>query len=91
MTTHGTGTFTFKSWDETLYSEPEGGKKLTRASVTNTFQGDVEGDGTLEYLMIYQDTARAASSGWSRSSGRSGAAPVASCSSTAAPSRARRP
>lgn len=53
MTTHGTGTFKFTRWDETPYSEIEGGTKLTHASVTNTFRGDIEGEGTLNYLMAY--------------------------------------
>lgn len=55
MTTHATGTFEFKSWNEQPYSEIEGGPKLTRASVANAFHGDVEGDSTLEYLMVYTE------------------------------------
>ena len=55
MTMQATGTFTFKSWDENPYGDAVGDSKLTRASVANTFQGDVEGESTLEYLMHYQD------------------------------------
>jgi hypothetical protein len=52
MTTHGTGTFAFTSWDEKPYSETDG-TKLTQSTVANTFHGDVEGQSTLEYLMFY--------------------------------------
>jgi hypothetical protein len=55
MTTPGTGSFTVKSWDEQPYSESEGESKLTRASVTNSFHGDVQGESILEYLLIYVD------------------------------------
>jgi len=53
MNTEATGTFTSKSWDEKTYSEIEGGPKLTRASVINTYSGKIEGEGTLEYLLTY--------------------------------------
>jgi len=72
MTTHATGTFEFKSWDEKPYSEVEGGPKLTRASVTNSFHGDVEGDSTLEYLMVYTEGA-GSFIGYERLVGRVGA------------------
>lgn len=53
MSTQATGTFEMTSWDEVPYSEVGGGAKLARASVTNAFSGDVAGEGTLEYLMVY--------------------------------------
>lgn len=53
MSTQATGTFEVKSWDEKSYQELGGGAKLTRASVTKSFRGDIEGEGTLEYLMCY--------------------------------------
>jgi hypothetical protein len=52
--THGTGTFDGKSWDEQPISEIEGGPKLTRALVTNAYRGAIEGEGTLEYLLMYR-------------------------------------
>lgn len=58
MTTPATGTFTYKSWEETPYGEAIGDSKMTRASVTNTFQGDVEGESTQEYLMHYLDSGK---------------------------------
>src|SRR5262250_881121 len=54
MTTHGTGTFAGKSWDEQPISEIEGGPKLNRALVTNAYRGAIEGEVTLEYLLMYR-------------------------------------
>jgi hypothetical protein len=58
MTT-ATGKFKIESWDEETYAEVEDGGKLTRASVTQAFSGDVEGEGAVEWLMCYRpdDTA----------------------------------
>ncbi len=56
MSTHATGTFEGKSWDEKPYAESDGGRKLVRASVTNVYHGDIEGEGTLEYLMFYPES-----------------------------------
>jgi hypothetical protein len=53
-------TFTLKSWDEKNYDEIGGAPKLTRVSATKSYKGDIEGDGRLEYLMMYR-TARSAS------------------------------
>jgi hypothetical protein len=46
--------FVIKSWDETPYGEGEGLPRLTRARVSKTFTGDVEGEGQVEYLMMYR-------------------------------------
>lgn len=54
MSAHATGTFEVKTWDEKLFDEFGGGGKLTRASVTKCFHGDIEGEGKVEYLMIAQ-------------------------------------
>ena len=51
MSTHATGTFETKTWDEKPYSETGGGLKLARASVADIFRGDIEGEATLEYLL----------------------------------------
>jgi hypothetical protein len=72
MTTHATGTYTTKSWDEQSFSEIEGAGKLTRASVVDTFQGDIEGEATLEYLMAYRDDQFASFVGLERVVGRIG-------------------
>jgi hypothetical protein len=59
MTHHASGSFKLDSWDEHSYAETRGGK-LTRASVKQTFSGDIEGEGTVEWLMAYRgdETAR---------------------------------
>jgi hypothetical protein len=54
MSTHATATFEVKNWDEKPYKELDGGAKFTRASVSNAYQGDIEGESTIEYLMFYQ-------------------------------------
>ena len=46
--------FAIKSWDEKPYSEGKDVPKLTRASVVKTFTGDIEGEGRVEYLMMYR-------------------------------------
>ncbi len=53
MPTHAAGTFEVKQWDEKPYLEGDNQSKLTRASVRKAFQGDFEGESTLEYLMAY--------------------------------------
>jgi hypothetical protein len=54
MTAAAAGRFEVKSWDEAPYAEMPGGRKLTRASVTQRFSGDIEGDGSVEWLMFYR-------------------------------------
>ena len=71
MSRRATGSMELKSWDEHPYSEIDGGPKLARASVTQSFSGDIEGEGTLEYLMLYQGDA-ASFSGLERVVGRIG-------------------
>ena len=48
-----TGEFNLTGWDEQPYDEYPTGK-LTRASVTQAFSGDVEGMGKVEWLMCYR-------------------------------------
>jgi hypothetical protein len=67
------GRFAIKSWDEKPYSEGEGLPKLTKASVTKTFTGDIEGEGHVEYVMMYRDDGSAAFVGLERIVGRIGA------------------
>ena len=45
--------FAIMSWDEKPYSEGPDLPKLTRAAVAKTFTGDIEGEGHVEYLMMY--------------------------------------
>ena len=59
MGTRATGTFTIDNWDENPILETEGGSKITKAKVSRSFEGDLEGEGTVEWLMAYDkdDTA----------------------------------
>ncbi len=69
MQTRAKVTFTIKSWDEKTYDEIEGAPKLTRARVTKSYQGDLEGEGKLEYLMMYRTAASASFMGLERVTG----------------------
>jgi hypothetical protein len=53
MTNVANSRFAITSWDEKPYSEGQDLPKLTRAAVTKTFTGDIEGEGHVEYLMMY--------------------------------------
>ena len=64
--------FAIKSWDEKPYSEGQDLPRLTRASVTKTFTGDLEGEGQLEYLMMYRSDGSASFVGLERFVGRIG-------------------
>lgn len=72
MGTHATGKFRTKSWDEKLFSEVEGAGGLARASVVDTFEGDIAGEGTTEYLLAYRDETFASFVGLRRVVGRIG-------------------
>lgn len=43
-----------KTWEGAPHNEVEG-RKLTRAEVSFTYQGDIEGESTLQYLMSYNE------------------------------------
>jgi hypothetical protein len=62
--------FAIKSWDEKPYSEGENLPKLTRASVTKTYTGDIAGEGQVEYLMMYRSDGSATFVGLERVIGR---------------------
>lgn len=62
--------FAIKAWDEKPYSEGVDLPKLSRASVTKSFTGDLEGDGHVEYLMVYRGDGSAAFVGLERVVGR---------------------
>ena len=54
MNSQSNVTFSLKSWDEKSYNELPGELKMTRSSVAYTYQGDIEGESTLDYLMVYR-------------------------------------
>jgi hypothetical protein len=56
---NASGTFQVDSWDEEPYDEADGAK-LSRASLTKTFHGDLEGTSSAELLVaIAQESSRA--------------------------------
>lgn len=62
--------FAIKGWDEKPYSEAQGLPKLTRATVSKTFSGDIEGESQVEYLMMYRSDGSASFVGLERVVGR---------------------
>ena len=64
--------FSITSWDEKPYSEGPDLPKLTRATVTKTLTGDIEGEGQVEYLMMYGSDGSATFVGLERVVGRIG-------------------
>jgi hypothetical protein len=72
MSTHAQGTFEIQSWDENPYAELDDARKLTRASVAQAFNGDLEGEGSVEWLMYYREDKTADFVGLQRFVGRLG-------------------
>jgi hypothetical protein len=72
MTRTANARFAITSWNEQAYSEEAGQPKLTRATVTKTLTGDIEGDGRVEYLMMYRGDGPASFVGRERVNGRIG-------------------
>jgi hypothetical protein len=66
LKTHAKATFALNAWDEKPYNEMNGLPKLTRVSVTKSYQGDIKGEGKLEYLMMYRDDGSASFIGLER-------------------------
>lgn len=64
--------FAIKNWDEKPYSERPGEPKLTRASVAKSFTGDLEGEGHVEYLMMYRNDGTASFVGHEQITGKLG-------------------
>ncbi|HEX9335227.1 MAG TPA: DUF3224 domain-containing protein [Pseudonocardiaceae bacterium] len=51
--TNGKAEFRIASWDENAYAEFADARKLTRANITQTYTGDLVGEGTATLLMSY--------------------------------------
>lgn len=64
--------FAIESWDEKPFDEGRDLPKLTRASVVKKLTGDIEGEGRVEYLMMYRDDGSASFVGLERVTGRIG-------------------
>ena len=72
MTKSANARFAITRWDEEPYSEGQDQPRLTRASVTKTYTGDIEGEGQVEYLMMYRSDGSATFVGLERFVGRIG-------------------
>jgi hypothetical protein len=48
------GSFEVKGGTEDPYEELDGGTKLTHASGSQTFNGDIDGEGAVHWLMLYR-------------------------------------
>ena len=72
MRIQASATFTLKSWDEKTYDEMDGAPKLTRVIATKSYQGDIKGEGKLEYLMMYRTAGSASFIGLERVTGSVG-------------------
>jgi hypothetical protein len=70
MTSQSNVSFALKSWDEKPYNELPGELKMTRSSVAYTYQGDIEGESTLDYLMVYREDGSGSFVGLERLIGR---------------------
>lgn len=54
MTQSASARFAIEGWDEKPWSEGDDPPKLTRATVTKRYTGDITGEGRVEYLMMYR-------------------------------------
>jgi len=72
MTLQPNVTFSLKTWDEKPYNELLGELKMTRSSVAYIYQGDIEGESTLDYLMVYRPDESGSFVGLERVIGRVG-------------------
>ncbi len=63
-------TFAIDNWDENEILEADGGPKVTRALVTRSFTGDLEGEGSIEWVMGYDESGSATFVGLERFVGK---------------------
>lgn len=74
MQTQAAGKFTISGWNEQPYADEDSGDavKMTQADVTMTFEGDIEGNGRVLYIMAYLSDKAASFVGMQRVVGRLG-------------------
>jgi uncharacterized protein DUF3224 len=70
--TKARGEFTVQSAGEEAYEALDGGVRLTHAHGTQTFSGDIEGDGAVHWLMLYRGDKTAQFVGMQRIAGMIG-------------------
>ncbi len=66
------GSFEVVAWKEDAYEDRGGGGKLTRAEVSQTFSGDISGEGFAQWLMAYRADGTARFVGLQRVTGTIG-------------------
>jgi len=59
-----TVTFRIKNWDEQPVQEGDNGMKLTRVSVINSYEGDIQAEGKLEMIMAHRPDGTAVYTGF---------------------------
>ena len=59
MKVHTSAIFEVKSWNENPFDEGAGLPKLTKAAVTKSYSGDIEGMSVTEWLMAYAEDGSA--------------------------------
>jgi hypothetical protein len=70
MTLQPNVSFAMKSWEEKPCNELPGELKMTLTNVAYAYQGDIEGDSTLDYLMVYRPDETGSFVGLERITGR---------------------
>lgn len=73
MKTTGKISMSTQTWDEKPYTEVDSGRRLTRTQATFAYEGDLEGTGAVEYLMVYSPDGTGSFVGLERIVGRLGA------------------
>lgn len=48
------GTYKVKKWEENQYAEISSEMKMAKATVEYSFEGEIEGNGLMEYLLFYK-------------------------------------
>jgi hypothetical protein len=72
MATRATGSFRIDNWDENEILQTDGASKVTNAKVSRSFDGHLEGNGIVEWLMGYDEGGSATFVGLERVVGRIG-------------------
>lgn len=70
--THATGRIEVKTYEPTPYNEVPGGPQLVHIRVSESFHGDIEGDGAVEFLQVVRADGSASFVGIERVIGKLG-------------------
>ncbi len=69
MTSESKGTFRVEEWNEELISEVTDGPTIKRAKVLKRYSGEIEGEGVVSYLFLYNTPEQADIHGFERFTG----------------------